>query len=121
MVWHVGRADRTEENCVMGFQPVQTILRHHPAMRLVIVRTPVISRDIKGEAAVARREGLQDPNTGIDHLGSDAIGRNGCNLVILQRNGLSSQNMKDVGRCLLFLTGSCGVENHHLFNSNGQS
>ena len=74
MVRHIRRADGAKENGVMWPQLFQTVIRHHLAMLAVKGRSPVERREIEREAAIARSKHLQNSDTGLDNLRSDAIG-----------------------------------------------
>ena len=68
VVGHVGRAHRAEVDGVEFLQRRAAILRHHDAVLLVIVRSPVEGLDVQAEAAVALRQGLENFEAGSAQL-----------------------------------------------------
>ena len=81
MIGDVRRTDSAEQDGVELSELVGAVARHHHAMRPVIVRTPVEILEVHAEPAIAFSADLQNPDTGVDHLGPDAITPHGGNLV----------------------------------------
>ncbi len=77
VVGHVGRAHRAEENGVEILDLVAPVLRHEGAGPLVAVRAPVEGGDVEGEASIAPGQRLKRLQPRRDHLGADAVGRDG--------------------------------------------
>ena len=85
MVGDVRVADRAKIDRIGGAQPGQPVRRHETAVLAVPVGAPVIVVDGQPEATVARRHGVQHFQAGTDHLGADAISRDGGDAVFSHR------------------------------------
>ena len=81
MVGDIGRADGAEKDGVEGLELRHSVLGHHAAVGLIVVRAPVEVMDAELEISAALLEHLQHLQTGGDDLGADPVGRNGGNLV----------------------------------------
>jgi hypothetical protein len=55
--------------------------RHHPAVLLVVVATPVEVIDLEAETAVAPGQRLQHFDAGRNHFRADAVAGNGCDRI----------------------------------------
>ena len=83
MIRYIRRANSTEKDGIMHLQLLQPIFRHHFAMRLVVIRPPVICPKIEGIAAITRRQRIKNGDTGLDHFRTDTVSRDGCDIECL--------------------------------------
>ena len=77
MIRHVGRTHRTEVDRVERAQQLVAAGRHHGTLAPVALRAPVEPLDLEREPAIARGASRQHLEPGLDHLGPDAIARDG--------------------------------------------
>src|SRR5260221_6772925 len=81
MVRHIRRGDGAEKDGVELLQGRQTIGRHHHAVFLVIIRSPVESLEIELDIAKPLLQAAEHLDAGGDDLGADAVGGNGGNRI----------------------------------------
>ena len=77
VVGNIGRADGTEIDRIEMAQPIGAVFRHHDAVLLVIIRSPVKMLNLELEAAVAFGANFESLETGSDHLRPDTISADG--------------------------------------------
>jgi hypothetical protein len=77
VVGHVGGAGRAEQDGVVLADQVEAVLRHERARLLVALRPPVEMIERNREPAVAPGAGAEHLDPGCNHLGADAVARNG--------------------------------------------
>ena len=92
MISYVGRTDGAEINRVMGLELVQPVVGHHCPMRLVVVRTPVIARDIEAKVACPPAQRLENLQPRIDDFWSDSVGRDRCDRISAHRAAHQCEN-----------------------------
>ena len=67
MVLKIGMSDSTKEYRITIFQLLNTVIRHHLAMIEVVLRAPVIARELELDA-MRRRRGIQHLQSLVYHI-----------------------------------------------------
>ena len=94
VVGNVGRADRAEVDGVELAELIGAALRHHDAVFLVVVRSPVEVLDVELEAAVALGANFQGLQPRRDHLRPDAVAAHGRNPMCSHVSVLSDKMLR---------------------------
>ena len=81
MIGNILRPHRPKINRIRLFQGLQRPRRHEHAMLAEIGRAPVIMVHLKFEPAIPARQSIKRLQPGGNHLGANAVSRNGCDAV----------------------------------------
>src|SRR5688572_3578636 len=92
VIGHVGRAGRAEQDGIVMLDLVAAVGRHHAAMLLVVVRSPVEAVDLEREAAFPARQRLQHLDARGNDFGANPVAGDGCDPVGFHVFRLSRQN-----------------------------
>src|SRR5262249_20351326 len=83
VIGNVGRTDGAEQDGVEPAELVGSICRHHHAVLLIVVRTPVKVLEFQLESTVALGTHIENPHAGFDDLRPDSVAAHRGNLVDL--------------------------------------